>query len=235
MKYLIISFVALLFQVTKLNATTFLPLSIERQVAESELVVESTFLGKEYKKINGIVVTEFVFNVKRFSGNGDSVTDWSKLKVLTPGGVWQGIVYNTFGTPRFDENETYVLLLKKNEVGLAFLNLSLGKYNLQTVEGKRYLSSSVFSEHPTLGKIDETKFEKVLKERFQEGFKVVYVKSTDPKFVIQNSKNSSTHRKPASYNKDPNEDHNAENTLSVFWLIIILAMLGSFVSLKFRN
>jgi hypothetical protein len=235
MKYLIIFFVALFQLTTESNATTFLPLSIERQVAESELVVEATYVGKEYKKINEIVVTEFAFNVKRFSGNGEGVTDWSKLKVLTPGGVWQGIVYHTFGTPRFDENEAYVLLLKKNEVGHAFLNLSLGKYNILNVNGKRYLNSSVFSEHPTLGKIDESRFEKVLQERFQTGFKVVYAKNSNPKFVLEASKTSEKERKPASYNNDPEENRGAENTLSVFWLILILALLGSFVSLKFRN
>jgi hypothetical protein len=222
-------------QVSESKATTFLPLSIERQVAEAELVIEATFIDKEYKKINEIVVTEFLFNVKRFSGNGDGVTDWSKLRVLTPGGVWQGIVYNTFGTPRFDENESYILLLKKNEVGLAFLNLSLGKYNILNINGKRYLNSSVFSEHPKLGKIDELQFENVLKERFQVGFKVVYAKSSDTKLTLQNSKNLAGTRNPASFKKDQNEDRSAENTLSIFWLILILAMLGSFVNFKFRN
>jgi len=227
----------MLSQIKSLNATTFLPLPIERQVAEASLVIEASYIGKEYKKINEIVVTEFTFNVKRYSGNGDGVNDWSQLKVLSPGGVWEGVVYHTFGTPKFDESEIYVLLLKKNEVGHAFLNLSLGKYNIENIAGKRFLSSSVFSEHPLLGKIDEVKFEKVLSERFQEGFKIVYIKNKKINVTedLNGASNISEQRKPASADRSIEEDKSIDSTLSVFWLIIILAMLGSFVTLKFRS
>lgn len=222
---------AALFFISNLAfATTFKPTSAERLVFESQAVVHAVFQGESYKMLpSGQVVTEGTFSVIRSAGlNPNEILNKNSFKVLYPGGMWHGIVYKVYGSPRFTAGEEVVLLLSKSAFGYSVHSLTAGKYKVVRERGDTpKLISSAFPNHDKFGELEFAKFNSILANRFGSGFDEGHSdKYIHTKQVVINPSNEyeeeAQRRKPAS-----EEEKGPFNSNSTIWLAIIFGVMGA--------
>lgn len=212
------------------SATTFKPTPAERLVYEAEAVVHAVFQNETYKMLSsGQVVTEGSFSVIRSAGlNPNEIVNKNTFKIMYPGGLWHGIVYKVYGSPRFNPGEEVVLLLNKSSFGYAVHSLTAGKYKVIRERGHSpKLISSAFPNHEKFGELDFSKFNSILANRFGSGFdeghsdKFVYTKQ-----IASDNKNEYeeevVRRRPAN-----EEDRGPFNSNSTIWLAIIFGVMGA--------
>lgn len=164
---IIVFFCAYLLSVSGLArlGSVFTPISIEKQIQYSQVIVYGEFINKVYRKLRtGEIVTLSKFRpIKFYSSDGNSLkTHNGELDVYYPGGMWQGVAYQVPGSPSFFRGEQVLLFLNVKNNFYWLNNLSLGKYLINDENGKKYLISSVFPNDPSMGKITLSKFEKVI-------------------------------------------------------------------------
>lgn len=212
-------------------STTYLPIPIERQIAESDAAIEGKFVGEIHKRLpNGDVVTQASFTSTKSSGlTSNEIINPSDFKVYYPGGKWNGVVYHVYGAPKFEVGKEYVVLLSKGEYGYFTSNLSLGKYDVVVKSGERFVVSSVFPNHPSLGKLSYLKLNQLLKKNFgheltldmpeQAVFNDIYSSQDDEEAGV---------RSPASEDKIKEIENNKS---VIIWHAITLTSLGVIVSL----
>lgn len=207
-------------------ATIYIPTPIEDQVKDSYGVVRGVYQGQVYKKnSNGEVITEVSIALKESTGlkPGDIINK-NNFKITFPGGHWQGIQHKISGSPNFSKDEDVILLIHRGANGFHLLNFGLGKYSLVKDSGKLYLSSAIFPNNSKISGIPLEEFQGILEEKFGQpltefkGEKYVY----DPN--ISTTKKGS--RSPASLD-DSNEDESKNSNSVMFWLMIILSVLGT--------
>ena len=219
-----------LFSIQNVNATQYVPVPLEIQVDEADAVVHGIFQGKTYKKLpSGQVVTQASFSLIESAGlYPGEVLNKNNFLVTYPGGVWQGLVYKVIGAPTFYAGEEVVLLLNKKERGYVIKDVSMGKYSVRrTLEDGEILSSSIFSDHPKLGKIKKTELDKLLKNRFGGSF----LSTNSDSFVYKKErKNRTAGREIASIRKgrDESETPSISTTSTTFWIAILFGTLGGF-------
>lgn len=212
------------------SATTFKPTSAERLVYEAEAVVHAVFQNETYKMLpSGQVVTEGSFSVIRSAGlNPNEIVNKNTFKIMYPGGLWHGIVYKVYGSPRFNPGEEVVLLLNKSSFGYSVHSLTAGKYKVIRERGNSpKLISSAFPNHEKFGEMDFSRFNLILANRFGSGFdeghsdKFVYTKQ-----IVTDHKNEYeeevARRQPAS-----EEERGPFNSNSTIWLAIIFGVMGA--------
>lgn len=219
-------------------ATTFVPTPFEKQVMDSYGVIRGNFSGSVYKKLpSGEVVTQASFRVKESAGlKPNEMVNKNDFKVLFPGGKWQGVVYQVHGSPKFQEGEDVVLLLAKGEHGFLLKNLSLGKYNVYRKNGQNFLASSVFSNHPKLGRIKYKAFEEMVEHRFGKRIENIkddrYVYQA-PKSPVKRSAFASLNRKKkgraiASVGNETEESQLQNTSVNVLWLVLLFGFMGAY-------
>ncbi len=207
-------------------AMSYMPIPFERQLEESDGVMEGMYISHEYKKTDNQIVTIYTFSVHKFVGfSSNEIYNQNNFQIMVPGGTWHNESYHVEGLPQFSKNEQVVLLIKKAKRGFQLTNLGLGKYVIQTIDRKKVISSSVFANHNQLGNIDYNEYvrlvNKVFKQRFT-GFsngKNVYLQNELP--VEKN-----VDRVPASVDKKTINNSNS-NSMNIFWILLLLALLGS--------
>ncbi len=227
LKILILSYV---LSITAAIATTFSPVPLDRQLRESDGVIHAQFKGANYKKLpNGEIVTMGSFKIIKSIGLRNSdIVNKNNFVLMYPGGTWQNKGYHVHGSPKFVMNEESVLILKKTEIGYRIKGLNLGKYSFErdSITKNIYLSSSVFPNHPKLGKIMFSDFQHIIENHYDENFSIVnsdkYVHFSK-KRKMRNTKESG--RKPASFEEDM-QSVSKDNKLHVYWLVILLGALG---------
>jgi hypothetical protein len=221
-------------------ATTFVPTPFEKQVMDSYGVIRGTFSGLNYKKLSsGEVVTQASFQVKESAGlKPNEVVNKNDFKIIYPGGKWQGVVYQVQGAPTFEPGEDVVLLLSKGEHGFSVKSLALGKYNVRRKNSKFFLTSSVFSKHPKLGKIKYKDFEEIVSHRF--GSRPQNIK--DDRFVykapiapVQRKAFASLNRKKQGRKiasvEEVKTSPTKEASFNILWLVFLFGFMGTY-SLK---
>lgn len=228
-------------------ATTFLPISIKSQIDESYGVFHGRFLKKNFKILNSSdqVVTVASFYVLGSAGiKRNEMLNNNEFKIMYPGGAWQGIVYNVHGTPEFHPNEEAIVLVSKTAEGLWVHNLSLGVYKIERKNGRDYLISTVFPNHPRFGRTAFSKFEEILINKFGEilsfkkGDKSISSngKSSENFNTLKNSTVIKLNQRSIASVIDNNEDENLEEKgFDNFWPIVILAFLGAFSTISFKR
>jgi hypothetical protein len=160
---LIISIFSSFFNVV-LNATQFVPLSIEKQVSEADFAVEATLLKKTiYKNTNGLIMSDYQFRVDESFGLNEK-----EFHLDIPGGTLEGITAVIEGAPQFTENEKIFLLLKKVESKVYLSNFTLGKYQIIKINGKIFYRSEVFPLDPRIGIISKEKMRSFITEKWHE-------------------------------------------------------------------
>jgi hypothetical protein len=218
---------------SKVFATTFIPTSFERQVRDSSAIIEAKFVGDTYKKLkSGEVVTESTFSLNKVAGLAPSeIVNKQNFKVLTKGGVWQGIVYKVNGTPKFKKGEEVVLILQKTPFGHVVDNMAMGKYSIEYKNRVKYLKSSIFPNHPSMGEMNYIKFNKIVSHYFGSVLseinldKIVY----DPQLKKRQTRSMASvkdaeGRDIASISE--RDKKKKEEPVNIIWLVIILSALG---------
>lgn len=220
MKYLIGLF---LFMMTfQLQATTYIPLGLDKQLDEADAVIEGTFQGQHYQRLgSGEVVTVASFKMDQSAGLAESETyQMNSFPVMFPGGKWQDIRHHIPGGPKFQMGEKVVLLLKKTQHGYFLSNFGLGKYQLSTEDNLTYLQSAVFPHHPKLGRISYKKFSNKVANKWGQPLERMELN----KYVAVPKKKKETSRSPASLDEPRAEVHEKQDPIG--WFIFALGMLG---------
>jgi hypothetical protein len=211
-------------------ATTFSPVPLDRQLRESDGVVHAKYLGATYKKLpSGEIVTMGSFEIIKSIGVRNSdIINKNSFMLMYPGGIWQDQGYQVHGAPEFKENEESILILKKTDIGYRIKGLSLGKYSFFKGDGAKdiYISSSVFPNHPKLGRMAVAEFESVLEQHFGEDFTAInsdkYVYSEEKRKISDSVRAG---RRPASFKKDVEKEVSG-NKLHINWLVLLLGSMG---------
>lgn len=238
MKYLLSPILLLVIGMSgKARATVYIPTPLVDQVKDSYGVVRGIYQGQVFKKNSrGDIITEVSISLKETSGlkPGDIINK-NNFKVTYPGGVWQGIRHKVTGSPKFNTSEEVVLLIHRGPNGFHLLNFGLGKYSLKREGGVVYLNSSIFPKNSKISGIKFEHFQEMVEGKFGQplsefrGEKFVYKPiKPSPKRTRSGS------RAPASLGEQLEEEPNPSNNTAMFWLMIILSVLGS-VSFKFLN
>ncbi len=229
--------ISLIFWANKSHSTQFLPSSIDDQLVNSSAIIWGYYNDEVYKRLpTGQVVTEASFSIVKFAGiKNDETFNRNAFKVLFFGGVWEDVVHDVSGAPKFRPNEEVVLLLRKDGHGHWITNLSLGKYSVHKDFEGTYIKSVVFPDHPQLGRITLFDLENSVRGRFSDDLhfanekEEIFVNSstnfeTKPKL----QKGAQPNRQPSSFGNS--ETENSDNQISMFWLMVILSLLGMFSS-----
>lgn len=239
MKYLkLLLFVLFLFSKGSL-AATFIPISYDEQIRNSDAIVHAVYKGKAYKKLGeGEVVTVNSFTLKGSSGISHSgLINKNDFKVITPGGVWDNHTYKLSGSPEFKDGEEVVLFLKKTGAGFSVMNLSLGKYTIEEEGQEKYIRNAVFPEHPRMKPIKLNELQEKLTYLGKDSIKLL-----DQRKSFATDKNlgsaKASDRAPASMIKSNDHDNEGEkdSTFSLYALFALLAIGGllfRYVSKKF--
>lgn len=105
-------------------------------------------------------------------------------------------------------------------------NFSLGKYDIKSFDDEKFLVSSVFPNHPSLGRISYGKFNFLLQKTYGDELGVAV---RDAGVYLPKLQESSTSRSPSSEDVEeegvPAED---DGPLYVLWPVVILGLLGAF-------
>lgn len=211
-----------------IQAATFIPLSMEKQLERSSSVIQGIYRNSSFKRLpNGDVVTLASFEIEKISGlTSSQILNHRDYKVMLPGGEWDGLTYFVTGVPSFKPGERVVLLLLDTPYGPIINNLALGKYHIVQREEGSVLVSDVFPQHPSLGNIALESFENMLITRFGSG-------------LAEHSLKNQINRKVSSDTTDKSLDAGEERTpasiaeekassFSPLLLVIILALLGAY-------
>jgi len=157
-------FICLIFTGFEVESTTFVPVSLERQLKESSGVIIGEYLGETYKRMpSGQIITEATIKLDQTAGiDPNHLVNKNNIKVIYPGGLWQDMVYQVHGAPKFSKGRKVALLLKKDAHGFWVNNLALGKYNIVKRDGELSLVSEVFPNHPNFKKITMNDFTRMV-------------------------------------------------------------------------
>ena len=225
MKYFFFLYLLLCF-LGQAVAMSYMPIPFEKQLEESDGVIEGIYLSHEFKKTNDKIVTIYTFSVSKFVGfSSNEIYNQNNFQILIPGGTWHNESYHVEGIPHFSKDEQVVLLIKKSKRGFQLTNLGLGKYVVQTIDRKKVISSSVFANHNQLGNIDYNEYVRLVNKVFNKRFagfsngKNVYLQGES---VLEKN----TGRDPASINEKIKNSGNG-TSMNIFWILLLLALLGS--------
>ena len=207
------------------GSTTFVPITLDKQLAEADAAIQGTFRGTSFKRLpSGEVVTEASFTGVKSSGLGaNDIPNPSDFRISYPGGTWQGVVYHVANSPKFVEGQEYVLLIRKGPFGHMLSNFSLGKYDIKNVDEERVLVSSVFPEHSSLGRISYGKFNFMLQNAYGQELGVA-IKDTS---VHMRSKNGEAALRAPSSDEEEGTSAPEDGALYIIWPVLILGLLGA--------
>jgi len=205
---------------------SYMPIPFERQLEESDGVVEGVYLSHEYKKTDDKIVTIYTFSVNKFVGfSSNEIHNQNNFKIMLPGGTWHNESYHVEGIPQFSKDELVVLLVKKANRGFQLTNLGLGKYVVKTVDRKKVISSAIFANHNQLGNIDYSEYVRLVNKIFNKRFagfsngKNVYLQD---QIVLEKN----IGREPAAIDEKIKNSSNSAS-MNIFWILLLLALLGS--------
>ncbi|PIK14493.1 hypothetical protein [Halobacteriovorax sp. JY17] len=226
-------FITFIFS-TSVLSSTFIPISLDKQMENASGVLRAQFKGVEYKKVSeNQIITEATFRIIESVGIKQSeIINKNNFKVIYPGGKWQDLDYRVSGAPHFRASEETLLILKKTSLGYAVKGLGMGKYDIYKKDDVIYYKSSVFPDHASLGKISQKSFDNALIKRF--GSALQKVKSD--KFVnipVENKVEMEARggRFPASLERDPGSEsldhHSEEQSGNPIWIVVIFSLLGA--------
>lgn len=152
-------------------ATMFVPQPFDKQVEEATSAAETKLTStKVFKNENGMIMTEYSFDVLESYNLSSDDLENQKLKLTMPGGTYDGITSMIDGAPQFSIDEKSFLLLKKIESKIYLSNFTLGKFKIQELEGKTYYVSEVFPMDPNVGRISKEKMIDLMKSKWKISF-----------------------------------------------------------------
>ncbi|MEI8346333.1 MAG: hypothetical protein WCG27_02620 [Pseudomonadota bacterium] len=231
--------IALAFAWPSTWATVFYPVPLDKQLQESDGLLQATYVGLNYKRIGdkNEIYTEAIFRVTKMVGlPKEEVIYKDSFKILYPGGVWEGKVSFTYGSPQFRQDEEYILLVKKGRFGYELSNLSMGKYDLVKDNGVLHVVSSVYPYHPRLGRMKYSALENFVHERWGQNLGPMqndYNQSvTENDSTIANRSSNNPKREMASTKTSgPIPEDNSQK----YWPYFLFVILGVLSFFKLRG
>ena len=106
MKYLFLVYLFLFF-LGRAMAMSYMPIPFEKQLEESDGVMEGMYLSHEFKKTDDKIVTIYTFSVIKFVGfSSNEIYNQNNFQILIPGGTWHNETYHVEGIPHFSKDES---------------------------------------------------------------------------------------------------------------------------------
>ena len=104
---------------TLVFATTFVPLTIKKQIEDSDGVVVGEILNiSSYQKENGQIYSRAFIKAEKWIG---AKVENDHIEISFPGGKLNGRVFKVFGAPQFENGEK-VVLFTRNINNQSFVN-----------------------------------------------------------------------------------------------------------------
>lgn len=235
MKYLYLSAFLFLFS-GFLLATTFVPLTLDKQVESASMGAE-VILESQHSFQNdfGHIVTEYSFRVVQGYNLNNELLNNKKIIFQLPGGSYNGLATVVDGSPSFEIGKKIFILLKEVKNKIYLSNFTLGKFNIEKYKGEEFFINEVFPKTPNVGRIKKSSMIKLMQDKWnfsivenkKESVPVVEVKEHQDK----NPPNKITKEDPKREVASIDDIESAkEGQESLKYLIICLAVLGIFVS-----
>lgn len=213
-------------------ATTFIPVSIKKQIKESGKIVEGRVISQEAKREKGMIVSSIQLLADKWVG---IQMDSDIINVHFPGGQMGDEVYKVEGSPEFELGEKVVLMLVEQDGKFWVNNLGLGKYSIRSLGKQDVLVNQIFPNHPKVGQISVDKFHRltewVTKKKFKERFKDKYEINKD-KAQRSRVMHRNLGRSVASFE---DVSRGEKESIPAIWLVFILGILGGIVRIIRRN
>lgn len=220
------------------HASTFIPLSIEQQVEESNKAAEVILQSKRtFQNSMGMIFTEYAFAVEEGFQLDSGDFQGEHLVITMLGGTINGLTSFIEGAPTFKENERAFLLLKKIDSQMYISNFSLGKYRILVVDGETYYESTVFPHDPKIGRVKKEKMLELLKVKSEkESRKDSSVFNAQEKIMqleaITENDLAVKKRNPAMSNEEKKEIDMAMLSLGIAFLVCSLIGIYSLTKIK---
>ncbi len=205
-------------------ATTFVPVSIKKQIKESDGFVYGEVLAVESEMENEVIHSKVTLRANKWMG---LTPEEDLIEVYFPGGKVGDQVFQVHGSPKFEIGEGVVLLTKQHKNKMWVNNLGLGKYSAKKIGEKTLIINQIFPGHPAIGQIALKNFyelaEWVKKDKFQERFKDKYEINYEHQLKIKKRRRAPS-RAIASDNSNINSEEHHSN--EPYWLVLVLAAMG---------
>lgn len=153
----------MLFMSAHLWAATFIPLSLEQMVTEATGGAEVILASKRaFQTPHGLIQTEHVFEVLESSNLEKNDLEGNYLKLVMMGGTLNGLTSYIDGGPEFKIGEKSFILLKRVQGQMYLSNFTMGKFDIEEIEGEVFYKSVVFPKSEELGKVKKNKMLEML-------------------------------------------------------------------------
>jgi hypothetical protein len=217
----------------QVSATTFVPLSIKKQISDSSGVLVGEVINSQaFETKDGQILTKIFLKANKWIGVNP---DHYHTEVYFPGGTVGDKSVQVSGTPKFVMGEQVVLMLKNYQGKNYLMNLGLGKFSIKKFGNTKILVNAIFPKEPKVGQMPLETFYKLAKrikgERFQTRFKDKYelqVESESRKVKVDKRG-----RKIASVESRITQEDSKASTI---WILLLFALFGAvFTLLKMQN
>jgi hypothetical protein len=214
-------------------ATTFIPVPIKRQIADSTGIVEGeVFSSEAIIDDSGKIVTKVFIRADKWIG----VKPLGEyLEVYYPGGQVGDKVQTVHGSPKFGSGERVVLLLKNDQEKNWIQNLALGKFMVKKYGKTDIIINSIFPKHPKVGQMTLDSFlslaSRIKGKKFKERFKDKYELQVEK----ENKNFSSKKAGRAIASVKTLEEKELENQISTLWILVLFGILGSIFTISRRK
>lgn len=138
------------------HGTTFVPISLDEQIAGSDGAVEVELISNNSYKNKNAIYTKYTFKVLTSYQINQSEFENNKLVLDLPGGSFEGVRTLVSGAPKFEQGVKTFLFLKKVNNEFYLSNYTVGKFNYQKFEGEEYLVNEVFPMNPKIGRVKKS-------------------------------------------------------------------------------
>lgn len=207
----------------QLRATTFVPISIKKQIGESKAIVYGEVIELEsYREVDGIYTRA---SVQLDKWIGQNINE-NQLDVHYPGGQFNDRVQLVHGAPELQLGEKVVLMLTYVDGKYWVNNLGLGKFSIKRVGKDNVMINQIFPGRPEVGQIELASFFELatrvknleIKSKFKDKYEIDQDKRVRTFF-----KNKG--RSVASVESE--HEKKFGHGVSSYWFVLLLGFLGA--------
>ncbi len=217
------------------HATTFSVQPIERQIKESDGIIQGHYLRKKFVLLDdGKIATQMMFKMKKEVGMESELFGMDEVIVHYPGGTYKGTHMHVDGLPDFVSGEKVVLFIRNVDNRYWGMNLGFGSFKVINYGRDTMLVNFLFPQHPKVGQVSLENFEKAVKEIKGNSFKVVttpaeYPTNSPPdknRLPASLSETNDGQNRSIASKSEQSENEDAQPNMSMFWLLTVLGLTG---------
>lgn len=209
------------------NSTTFMRVSIEKQIIEADSIFIGHFLEQKSVQVeDGQIATQMTFKLSKEYGLNSDFFGLTDILIHYPGGSWEEKTVYIDGVPSFTPGEKVAIFARNIDNRLWGLNLALGSYRIVSYGNETLLLNDIFPDDPLVSQIKIDDFEDKVKNL--KGTSLKTVKSHEFSDHFDQGKNRSI----ASISSPIENKVEDSARPSNFWLLTFFALLGGIASYK---